>query len=55
MGAHDARLTPSVSFADRPSAFRLPVSRTAGDKLHALEEGAFFGFFRLSNESKGFL
>ena len=40
-----ARLTPSVSFADRPSAFRFPVSRTAGGKLHALKEGAFFGFF----------
>ena len=56
MGAHDARLTPSVSFADRPSAFRLPVSRTAGGKLHALKEGALWQvIFHLGDKSKEFL
>ena len=32
--------TFSLAALDRPSAFRLPASRTAGGKLHALEEGA---------------
>ncbi len=36
----------SVSFADIPSAFRLPASRTAGGKLHAFREGAF-GYSKL--------
>ena len=40
-------MTPSVSFADRPSAFRLPASRIAGGKLHALKEGAFWYTFPL--------
>ena len=33
----------SLAALDRPSAFRLPASLTAGSKLHALEEGALWG------------
>ena len=33
----------SLASLDRPSAFRLPISRTAGGKLHALKEGALLG------------
>ena len=36
----------SLAALDRPSAFRLPASRTTGGKLHALEEGAFRGVLR---------
>ena len=36
----------SLASLDRPSAFRLPASRTAGGKLHALEEGALWGVLR---------
>ena len=41
-GAHCApvELLQSRLRRARPSAFRLPASRTAGGKLHALEEGA---------------
>ena len=40
----------------RPSAFRLPASRTAGGKLHALEEGALFWRVRSSyTRNKTFL
>ena len=39
----------------RPSAFRLPASRTAGGKLHALEEGALWQFFPVLAVSRRFL
>jgi len=48
--ARIARLTPSVSFADRPSAFRLPASRTAGGKLYALKEEALWAGYLLSKQ-----
>ena len=35
----------SLAALDRPSAFRLPASRTAGGKLHALKEGALWALY----------